>query len=203
VNVRNGVLAALVAAGALAASAGSNAERGDSAALTCGVERWPVKTLSDRAARRVNFRPRRSTVSALRRLQRPARVPERRIRPVEFRTYRVRVRLVEAKLEDDRDVHLVVADPRRAGATMIVELPDVACSGPNRSVKRATMRRARRAFERSCGPPSSSRFVPLRGTATIVGVAFFDRLHGQRGLAPNGIELHPLVRFASSNCQPV
>jgi hypothetical protein len=29
-----------------------------------------------------------------------------------------------------------------------------------------------------------------RGTA---GVAFFDVVHGQEGVAPNGIELHPIL----------
>jgi hypothetical protein len=34
-----------------------------------GAERWSVKTLTDRAARRINFRPRTTTVSTLRRLR--------------------------------------------------------------------------------------------------------------------------------------
>jgi hypothetical protein len=29
----------------------------------------------------------------------------------------------------------------------------------------------------------------------VTGVAFFDFLHGQTGAAPNGIELHPILRF--------
>jgi hypothetical protein len=28
---------------------------------------------------------------------------------------------------------------------------------------------------------------------TVTGVAFFDTLHGQEGVAPNGIELHPIL----------
>jgi hypothetical protein len=28
---------------------------------------------------------------------------------------------------------------------------------------------------------------------SIVGVGFFDVIHGQRGVAPNGIELHPVL----------
>jgi hypothetical protein len=27
---------------------------------------------------------------------------------------------------------------------------------------------------------------------TVTGVAFFDTLHGQEGVAPNAIELHPI-----------
>ena len=31
--------------------------------------------------------------------------------------------------------------------------------------------------------------------ATITGVAFFDSKHGQTGVAPNAIELHPILAF--------
>jgi hypothetical protein len=39
------------------------------------------------------------------------------------------------------------------------------------------------------------KYRSLSGTATVSGVIFFDFLHGQRGVAPNGIELHPVLRF--------
>jgi hypothetical protein len=32
--------------------------------------------------------------------------------------------------------------------------------------------------------------------ARVGGVAFFDFLHGQTGVVPNGIELHPVLGFA-------
>jgi hypothetical protein len=51
---------------------------------------------------------------------------------------------------------------------------------------------------RGCGSPSRSEFVQLRGTATITGVGFFDFQHGQSGVAPNGIVLHPVVGFAGT-----
>jgi hypothetical protein len=35
--------------------------------------------------------------------------------------------------------------------------------------------------------------VPLR--ARVTGVAFFDFKHGQTGVAPNAIELHPILGF--------
>ena len=34
------------------------------------------------------------------------------------------------------------------------------------------------------------------------GVGFFDRIHGQTGVAPNGIELHPVVSFSARGCAP-
>jgi hypothetical protein len=57
------------------------------------------------------------------------------------------------------------------------------------------MQAARLAFIRACGLPPSSDFKRLRGTATITGVGFFDYQHGQTGVAPNAIELHPVLGF--------
>ena len=39
---------------------------------------------------------------------------------------------------------------------------------------------------------NSARSV-ARPLVRITGVGFFDYLHGQRGVAPNGIELHPVL----------
>ena len=38
--------------------------------------------------------------------------------------------------------------------------------------------------------------VRLCARARVTGVAFFDFDHGQTGVAPNAIELHPILRFA-------
>jgi len=160
----------------------------------CGIVRWPVKTLTDRAARLVNVHPRATTVSALLRLA-PTNTYTRG-RGVERTTYRIRARLVETKHEDDEDYHLVVADPRHSSQTMIVEFPANVCTRGAKSPRRRQMAQARAAFVRACGYPSSSSFHFLRGTATITGVGFFDAIHGQTGVAPNGVELHPVLRFS-------
>src|SRR5207253_3052340 len=60
--------------------------------------------------------------------------------------------------------------------------------------------RARASFVRACGRPSPGFFVTLSGAATVVGVGFFDFDHGQRGVAPNAIELHPVLAFSSKSC---
>ncbi len=62
----------------------------------------------------------------------------------------------------------------------------------------ATVELAREALLKECGPIGKSRFKDLNGSATITGVAFFDVIHGQRGVAPNGIELHPALSFSGS-----
>lgn len=189
-----------------ACGGGDDDGAGPSAASTpagarCGVERWAVKTLSDDRAGEVHFAPQPATVDELRALPEPdppMRGNEAR-RDDERQVYSATVALVRFKREDDRDVHLVVADPSDRSHTMIVELPDVACAGAIASAQKDAMRAAREAFEAACGKPTT-KFRELNGTAVITGVLFFDEKHGQNGLAPNGVELHPLLSFASGDC---
>jgi hypothetical protein len=56
-------------------------------------------------------------------------------------------------------------------------------------------RGARQLFLNNCGAVSSSSWLKLAGSVTITGVGFWDEKHGQTGIAPNGIELHPVLNF--------
>jgi len=94
----------------------------------CGIERWSVKTLADPMGHGLSLQPRLATVRALRRKQAPAYLSLRRIHGIEQTTYRAQVSLVEMKLEDDSDIHLVIADPRNSGQTMIAEFPAATCT---------------------------------------------------------------------------
>lgn len=165
----------------------------------CGVERWSVKTLTDSNAAKIDFSPRNSSVDALRSLSVPGKIGKQlpRQRPYEYRVYRVKAQLVAAKQEEDSDIHLVIAQPGKSSHTMIVEFPSKSCVG---KVRRKQMARARTDFLGSCPKIGTSRFKLLRGNVTVSGVAFFDVIHGQRGVAPNGIELHPVLSF-SGRCQ--
>jgi hypothetical protein len=161
-----------------------------------------VKTLSDRRAKQVHFHVRSTSVRALRRKPKPGIGTDTpRTNGVEMRTYQVRVQLVEFKLEEDRDIHLVIAQPGHRGQTMIVEFPDPRCNGARRSIKKNAITRARDHLLAACGEPPSSDFAELRGTATIRGVGFFDIAHGQTGVAPNAIELHPVIGFGRARCR--
>jgi hypothetical protein len=172
--------------------------RGSSA--TCGVERWSVKTLQDPAGRALNLsRYKTTTVSALRSKPIKRGPGGARGAGVESTVHQVRARLVEAKLESDSDIHLVIRDPTGPG-TMIVEFPAAGCASGATAGAKTRMRNARNAFVAACGMPSDTSFEPVMGKATIRGVGFFDFLHDQTGVAPNGIELHPVLRFASATC---
>jgi hypothetical protein len=112
---------------------------------------------------------------------------------VERTTYRVRARLIEMRLEEDSDIHLVITEPRHPARTMIVEFPASGCTRGAAAKRRRQMARARLALAQACGVATPSEFTYLHGTATITGVGFFDFNHGQTGVAPNAIELHPAL----------
>ena len=170
-------------------------------ARTCGEERWPVKTLSDPREKLVNYKPHDSSIGRLRKKPHPHVGPNtKRIEGVETTNYRVAARLVEMKLADDRDIQLVIAVPSAPAKTMIVEFPDTTCNGASSSPKKGKMASARSAIIAACGQPSSSHFTNLGGRANITGVGFFDIPHGQIGVAPNAIELHPVLKFLASSC---
>jgi hypothetical protein len=167
----------------------------------CGTERWSVKTLTDKRASDVNLTPKLATVDDLRAMAAPDVGRSSPRLPGEFSTYKLKVRLRSMKIEDDSDIHLVVADPTNASHTMIVELPNAGCVRKAGPTSRRRMARARSALMNACGPARKSSFRLLMGTATITGVAFFDVIHGQRGVAPNGIELHLVLTFTpTSRC---
>jgi hypothetical protein len=145
----------------------------------------------------VNFAPVQSSVAELRSLVAPASLPSSlRIAPTELTVFSLTAQVVEMKLEEDRDIHLVIAEPSDPTATMITEFPDAdQCSGAVASAHVQEMRTARATLVAAFGQPSPSQFTNVTGTATLTGVGFFDFLHGQTGVAPNGIELHPVIGF--------
>ena len=156
----------------------------------CGVERWSVKTGTDPDASLVNINsPVVSTISYLRSVSAPSSPPlNSRVQPTETTTYVLDATLVEYKLEGDSDYHLVLKDAQ--GNTMIAEIPDPACVGAG-SPFAAGIQNARSAFDAKYTATTSFKTVNI--PVEIKGVGFFDFLHGQTGVAPNGIELHPIT----------
>jgi hypothetical protein len=197
-----GIAAAVVLTASV--SVANATQRSASAAPQCGVSRWKVKTLSDHPqASKVNYTPKATTIRTLHKKRPPVEISMLTPRlkgTIEMRVWRLKnVRLIEARRAEDRDIHLVVKD--NAGRSMIVEFADPDCDGPVKSKKRGVMRSARNALIAACDSIPTA-FVGLQGRATMEGVGFFDVVHGhQRGVAPNGVELHPVLKFSSSNCK--
>ena len=103
--------------------------------------------------------------------------------------YRVEARLLWLFTEADNDYHLVLASPRDTTLTMIAEVPDPGCAGACASGFASVYAQVRQKLLDYLNSPQSV----ARPLVRITGVGFFDYIHGQRGVAPNGIELHPVL----------
>jgi hypothetical protein len=158
-------------------------------ALACGHDRWDVKTLSDPAASQVKPTAQSATVAQLIALPAPL-LPTSRVAE-EFNTYELSGTITFAKLEGDSDIHMVLADD--AGQTMILEAVCPGCA-PN-SIVGAQIAAVRKAVEAQFPTAAAGGTDTVAVPVTVTGVAFFDHLHGQTGVAPNGIELHPVLSF--------
>jgi hypothetical protein len=195
----------IAVAGLAAVAVSAVAAQPSRSGATCGVERWAVKTLSDPAASTINFHAKATSVDALRaKVVQATDSSTPRTPPVETTVYRVHATLLEARREADHDIHLVIAQPGAPTHKMIVEFPDPTCPGAASSIKETQIAKARAAFIATCGAPAAypAPFEMLTGTATISGVAFVDVKHAtpQHGVAPNNVELHPVLNITHATC---
>jgi hypothetical protein len=174
--VGRGVILVATAATAVAVSTALAAPKGHATSrYACGVERWSVKTLQDRPHL---LRNRLTTVKYLVTRRAPSYLPDRRL-PFEHHIFTVIARVTFLREEADSDYHLIL---QQHGRTMIGETPAPYCDHGATLHYRRLMAKARRRA-RSCA------------RARVTGVAFFDFDHGQTGVAPNAIELHPILGF--------
>lgn len=164
--------AVAIATNATAAPSGSTA----STSGACGVERWTVKTLQDRPHLLAN---RLTTVKYLVSRRPPSYLPSTRL-PFERHIFTVIARVTFVREEADSDYHFILQE---RGQHMIAEAPATYCDRGATVKYRRLMAQARQAA-RTCA------------RARVTGVAFFDFDHGQDGVAPNAIELHPILHFA-------
>lgn len=174
------------------------------ATLACGAERADVKhmtdvnvstTMADDSDRidRVGWGiP--TTVEALAALpvDPPVRGHEPRgVRPEEFHVYTVEAVVGFAKKETDQDAHIVLLD---GVSSMIVESVDPRCASGSAFL--AGIEAARRELLAAIGAKTltTAGLRKLKGKRVrVIGPAFFDKLHGQTGVAPNGVEIHPIL----------
>src|SRR5712692_1668511 len=157
---------------------------------SCGVERWSVKTGTDADAGLINLQSRtQTTIASLTSLPAPTTLPaNNRIQPTETTVFQLHATLTEYKLETDSDYHLILSDG--SGNTLISEIPSPACVGSS-SILLSSIQHARSEFDAQYTTTSS--FQTANVPVTVTGVGFFDFLHGQTGVAPNGIELHAVL----------
>jgi hypothetical protein len=159
-------------------------------AQSCGVERWSVKTGTDADVSRVNVNSTTAnTILTMRGWPTPNPIPaNNRISPYETTVWVLNATLTQYKLESDSDYHLILSDA--SGNTLIAEIPLPGCVGSS-SPFLSKITSARNAFNAKFTPTGSFKTANI--PVQITGVGMFDFLHGQTGVAPNGIELHPVL----------
>ena len=166
----------------------------------CGVERWAIKTGTDSQAAGISLVPTPTTITALR-APPAAGGGSSRESPTETTLWELKdVILTELRLEADSDEHLVVTDPSSASDTMIIEVPYPSCA--TASPWLCFITHVRSELDAKFPNISTSPQFPSV-MVTVRGVGFFDTLHGQTGVAPNGVELHAVLQICfGQGCTP-
>jgi hypothetical protein len=156
----------------------------------CGVERWSIKTGTDSQAPSINLSTYISTtIYNFWSSTKPASLPANsRLSPRELNQYRFSGTLTKYKRETDSDYHLVIQDG--SGRTMIVEIPSKNCVGAG-SPFGTGVSHARAQFDARLTATTTMKTTSI--PVTIKGIGFWDFIHGQTGVAPNGIEVHPVL----------
>jgi hypothetical protein len=168
-------VAVLLVAVDLAAGVFNRPASARSRSVLCGVDRWTIKTLQDRP----RLLPmKRTTIAYLVSRPAPTRRPRTRL-PFERHIFRVTAAVTHVDPQIDQDLHVILSDGQH---TMTTEAPATDCTKDAKPVRRVQMAQARRKVE-------------VCAKAVVTGVAFFDTDHGQNYVAPNAIELHPILGF--------
>jgi hypothetical protein len=158
-------------------------------AIKPGKERWAVKTVTDKDSASIYPKPVNTTIAALRSAKPPTKITFNlpRFGPVEKTTWTITCTVREYLAEADGDFHLVLVDT--AGNTMIGEIPNPLFCEHSRFRNQITD--ARKKF---ISLVIDGRLIKT-GIYKITGIGYFDPIHGQTGVAPNGIELHPIINI--------
>ena len=129
------------------------------------------------------------SITYLRARPKPSSYPKNhRVTATELHTYQVTAYLTQYKEESDGDLHLVLKDS--AGHSMIAEIPYGACV-PTASRWRKAIAAARLTFSAHYKVTTAWHYV--HRLVDVRGIGYLDPLHGQTGVATNGVELHPVT----------
>jgi len=163
----------------------------------CGVERQKIKTLADKDATAIMKGPiQASTIHDLIAHAAPTKQELLDATATRFPAERMKVEVsamvVGYKKESDLDFHIVLSDPS-TGQTMIAEIPSGSCIPLEYASEFTALQKQ---FASDFGKPIARFKQVTPEKVKITGIVFFDFLHGQTGVAPNGVELHPVLGWS-------
>jgi hypothetical protein len=169
------------------------AESENGTLITCGVERWAVKTCYDADTANIDFSnivP--SSVAYQRSLIKPTLPGDNTTRlSSEDTVYSLDVHLLKCVLESDQDIHVVITTMGNTAETMVAEIVNPECPNIVNTSRYAEFKALRDWFVSTFAPTTS--FKTISADVHLTGVGFFDFLHGQTGIPPNGREIHPIL----------
>jgi len=166
-------------------------------AKECGTVRWKVKIGIDKDAQSINLdKSHHTTIRTLIRKKPLGHPPSSsRVKPTEITIFDVTATMTDYRRSpDDHDYHIVLDDGN--GRTMIAEIPDPSCVR-DRGPLASGIKNARQQFDAEYSV--TGKFKQANRRVKVTGVGFYDHIHGQRGVAPNGIELHPVINIEFLN----
>lgn len=154
-----------------------------------GEERWEVKRLTDAKNHEVDLtKSTKSSIAEIAALTVPfsATQVDNDRQQMETRLLTITCKIDKVIKEDDEDLHLVLRS--EGGETMVGEIVFPCCPDLIAKHRRAL-------FEKPF-----KQFAPFRAgqkfkdhTWQVTGVVFVDFSHGQSGMLPNCVELHPII----------
>lgn len=164
-----------------------------------GKQRWNVKILADKEASKINWLPKHTTIKDLTKLVQPYPIDDKKFNKnirfgYEFNVYEITCKIREYIKEEDGDYHLVLVDSKDTTFTMVGEMPNPDCDSTKNSKFVKSFREVRTEFEKYILPKGKVMDIKF----TIIGICFFDKVHGQKGVAQNGVELHPIMDLTKS-----
>ncbi len=165
---------------------------GDEIELACGVQRWAIKVFTDPDTVLINFNnivP--TTIAEQKSIPAPPNIGTNPPRlSTETTVDQLECYIIFFKLETDQDIHLGIMSTNFQD-TMVAEICDPSCPGIISTSRYQMLRTLRDWFVNTYHPTTSFQNLFLR--VRLTGVGFFDTVHGQRGMAPNGREIHSVL----------
>jgi hypothetical protein len=166
-----------------------------------GPERWAVKVGRDPDSAKVNLTPKMTTIAEMVQWTPPSKTLTSHRVGIELQVFTVRCILRKFILATDHDVHMQLVD--ESGNSIVAEIPDPVLSRGSRFKPQITQ--VRNEFLKRYHLSSSWQVV--NAPMTVTGVGFWDfygipvfdllreKLERSSGVAPNQIELHPVLNI--------
>ncbi|HLG36351.1 MAG TPA: hypothetical protein VI757_15845 [Bacteroidia bacterium] len=107
--------------------------------------------------------------------------------------YSVPCAIVGFKREEDKDIHVIVEDTSTE-ETLVIEIISAECLSVQKTSRHLLFKNLEEWFVKNIGRPTSRfTFLQKHINVLVTGVGFFDFCHGQKGMAENCREIHPVL----------